>query len=38
MIGLPQKTEFNKMIRPEKKFPSLEALKNQIHEDIKQIN
>ena len=29
--------EFNKMLRPEKKFPSLEALKNQIHKDIEQI-
>ncbi len=38
IYGETIKTEFNKMIRPEKKFPSLEALKNQIHEDIKQIN
>ena len=29
--------EFNKMIRAEKKFSSLNALKNQINKDIKQI-
>ena len=33
----PIRVEFNKMIRTEKKFPSLDALKNQITLDIKSI-
>ena len=31
------RVNFNKMIRAEKKFPSLDALKNQINTDIKSI-
>ncbi len=33
----PIRVEFNKMIRTEKKFPSIDALKNQITLDIKSI-
>ena len=37
IYGETLNVEFNKMIRPEKKFPSLDALKNQIRNDIKQV-
>ena len=37
IYGEDIRVEFNKMIRHERKFPSLEELKNQINEDIKQI-
>ena len=38
IYGEDIRVEFNKMIRRERKFPSLEELKNQINDDIKQIN
>ena len=37
IYGETLNVEFNKMIRLEKKFPSLDALKNQIRNDIKQV-
>lgn len=37
IYGKNMRVEFNKMIRAEKKFPSLDALKNQIYIDIKSI-
>lgn len=37
IYGEKIRIEFNKMLRPEKKFPSLEALKSQINNDIKKI-
>ncbi len=37
IYGKNIRVEFNKMIRAEKKFPSLEELKNQINKDIEQI-
>lgn len=37
IYGETLNVEFNKMIRPEKKFSSLDALKNQIRNDIKQV-
>ena len=37
IYGETLNVEFNKMIKPKKKFPSLDALKNQIRNDIKQV-
>lgn len=37
IYGETLRAEFNKMIRAEKKFPTLDALKNQINIDIKSI-
>ena len=37
IYGQTLSVQFNKMIRAEKKFPSLDALKKQIENDIKQL-